>query len=258
MPATIAVLQARVSSTRLPGKVLLPVLGVPMLARQIERVRRARSLDGLVVATSVDMIDDGIEALCQSTDVLCFRGSREDVLDRFVRAMRAYQADRVVRLTGDCPLSDPGLIDRVVHFHVEGGFDYSSNIDPPTFPDGLDVEVVGAEVLEDAWREATMTSEREHVTLWIRRHARRFRIGYVVDDVDRSCLRWTVDEPADLDFVRTVYERLYPSNPSFTTADVLALVEADPAIAVMNAGFERNEGFTRSLVDDQPFQDPEV
>lgn len=242
----LGIIQARVSSTRLPGKVLLPILGEPMLGRQIERVRRAETLDGLLVATSTDPSDDALEALCASVGVPCARGSLDDVLDRFVQAARPTGAEHVVRLTGDCPLIDPAIIDRVVRTHIEGGFDYTSNIDPPTFPDGLDVEVVRAAVLEEAWREATMASEREHVTLWVRDNAERFLIGRIADETDRSAMRWTVDEPADYEFVSKVYERLCPEDPAFGEASVLALLEREPALARINAGFARNEGLAKS------------
>src|SRR5450759_1196124 len=138
----LGVVQARVSYTRLPGKVLQPILGEPMLARQLERVRRAQRLDAVVVATSADASDDPLEELCAATGVDCFRGSLDDVLDRFHAVAESYRAEHVVRLTGDCPLMDAAVIDAVVELHLSGRYDYSSNVLPPTFPDGLDVEVV--------------------------------------------------------------------------------------------------------------------
>jgi len=164
----LAILQARVSSTRLPGKVLKPILGMPMLLRQIERVKQAKLIEQLLVATSDDKSDDPIEQLCRENDIACFRGSLDDVLDRFYQAAKPYQPDHIVRLTGDCPLIDPQLIDEVVVFCLSGDYDYVSNAFEPTYPDGLDVEVFRFPCLQQAWEEAELPSEREHVTLFIK------------------------------------------------------------------------------------------
>ena len=172
----LGILQARASSRRLPGKVLKPILGRPMLERQIERLRRARRLDGLVVATSTDAGDDAIDALCRSLGVECFRGSLEDVLDRFYRAVLRHAPQSAVRLTADCPLADPAVIDRLVELHAAGGYDYTSNTLVRTYPDGLDAEVVALPCLEAAWREAALPSEREHVTPFIYNRPQRFRL----------------------------------------------------------------------------------
>jgi len=251
---TVAILQARAGSSRLPGKVLKPLLGRPMLARQIERVRRSARLDELVVATSTDASDDAIEALCEEEGVACFRGSLDDVLDRFHAAALRHGADRVVRLTGDCPLADAGLIDAVVEHLERGGYDFVSNAIEPTFPDGLDAAVFRMQLLEDAWNEATLPSEREHVTLFMRRQPERYRIGSFKGEVDRSNLRWTVDEPSDFEFVVAVYSRLYPSNPAFGSEDVLDLLEREPGLLQVNGGIERNEGLRRSLARDAAVQ----
>ncbi|WP_374571859.1 cytidylyltransferase domain-containing protein [Phenylobacterium sp.] len=221
----LGILQARMSSTRLPGKVLQPVLGQPMIARQVERLRRSRRIDRLVVATSDQPDDDGLAEVCEGLGLGVFRGSLDDVLDRFHGALSAFgPADTVVRMTADCPLTDWALIDRVIDAHLEGGGDYASNTPPErTFPHGLDVEVMRAEALETAWREAKDPYEREHVTPFIYRHPERFALAYVSDAPSLAHLRWTVDLPADLAFVRYVYETLYPANPAFTSADIVAL-----------------------------------
>lgn len=241
-----AILQARMSSTRLPGKVLAPVLGRPMLARQLERLARARRLDRLVVATSTDPGDDPLAALCAELGTACFRGSLDDVLDRFHGALADTGATHAVRLTADCPLTDPALIDALVDFHVAGGYDYASNCVRPTFPDGLDAEILRVDVLERAWREARDPVEREHVTQYVVKRPAVFRIGGLENDEDLSALRWTVDEPADLEFVRAVYAELHPADPAFGWRDVLALVRRRPEIAALNQGFRRNEGLERS------------
>jgi spore coat polysaccharide biosynthesis protein SpsF len=253
MPVVIAVLQARMSSTRLPGKVLLPLLAVPMLSRQIERVRQARSLDQIIVATSTAPGDDAIAAECERTGVSCSRGSLDDVLDRFHHAVEPTSATVVVRLTGDCPLICPEIIDGVVALREQGQFDYASNAHERTFPDGLDVEVVTRDVLMSAWRHGLLPSEREHVTPYIWKHPELFRIGSYRNPIDYSALRWTVDERADYALVSVIFERLYPSNPRFRMADVLQLLEAEPELGQMNAGIQQNEGYLKSLDADRQF-----
>lgn len=243
----IAILQARVSSSRLPGKVLRPILGRPMLARQLERLRRSRRIEKLLVATSDDPSDQPIAELCAAEAVACVRGSLHDVLDRYYQAAKPLAPAHVVRLTGDCPLTDPELIDAVVEFHLRGGYDFTSNAIEPSFPDGLDVAVFRYRLLEHAWQGATLASEREHVTLFMRRQPERFRIGAYKGSPDRSQMRWTVDEPADLAFVTAVYERLYPGKPDFGSGDIYQLLEREPELLLLNRGIGRNEGLQRSL-----------
>ena len=250
---TIAVIQARSSSSRLPGKVLLPILGEPMLSRQIARIGRANSLDGLVVATSTAADDDAIESLCGEMNIDCFRGALDDVLDRVDSCAAAFGADQVVRLTGDCPLADPDVIDRVVHTHTETQSDYTSNVHPPTWPDGLDVEIMRRDVLATAAAQARLPSEREHVTPFIVSRGDRFALSNVETDADRSDLRLTVDEPRDFELVQSIYEALLPTIPDFGIDDVLALIDGNPQMLDVNAGIERNEGVQRSLDQDAKF-----
>jgi len=247
----LAILQARTSSARLPGKVLEPILGVPMVLRQVERVGRARELDGLVLATSVDPSDDALASVCEAAGVEVFRGSLDDVLDRFHSAATAKRPDHVVRLTADCPLADPSVIDAVVRHHLEGGFEYTSNTLVPTFPDGLDVEVVRFDTLDVAWREATAQRDREHVMPFIWSRPERFALGSYEADVDRSGLRWTVDEQADLALVRAVYEALYPVDASFDTDQVLGYLQDHPELTALNAGIARNEGLRSSMAQEE-------
>lgn len=243
----LGILQARVSSSRLPGKVLRPLLGEPMIARQIERLRRARTLQALVLATSTNAGDDALARWAGAAGVPVHRGPLDDVLDRFVGAARPYAPRHVVRLTGDCPLADPALIDAVVARHLEGGADYTSNTIEPSWPDGLDVEVMTMAALETAAREATARFEREHVTQFIVRRPERFRLQSVRADHDLSALRWTVDERADFELVEAIYTALYPANPAFGTADVLAFLQHNPQWIAHNAQHARNEGLARSI-----------
>lgn len=231
----------------------MPILEQPMLFRHVERLNRCRNIDKLVVATTTDLSDDVLAAACEHRGVTCFRGSLADVLGRFVQAARQYKADTVIRLTGDCPLADPVVIDDVIRFFQAGNYDYASNCMPPTFPDGLDVEVVRFACLEEAAKEAVLPSHREHVTSYFREHPERYRLGNYASAVDRSGLRWTVDEPEDFEFVRRVYERLYPEKPDFTTQDVLDLLTREPALQAINVKFKRNEGAQKSLQADAEF-----
>ena len=246
---TIAIIQARVGSRRLPGKVLAPIVGRSMLERVVERVEAADLIDRVVVATSDDGRDDAVEAICRRRGFACFRGSESDVLSRYVGAAARYGADPIVRITADCPLIDPEIVDRVVEAFAGKGLDYASNINPPTFPHGLDTEVLSAEALARTDRESRWQSEREHVTLYVRQHPELFRTFNVTHFADLSGLRWTVDEAADLEFVRAVYERM--GNRVFGMADVLALLAAQPELAQINAEVPRDEGLKKSLAEDQ-------
>lgn len=243
----LAILQARASSSRLPGKVLKPLLGKPMLARQIERILRSELIDKLVVATSVEPEDDAIEKLCKEENIECFRGSLNDVLDRFYQAAKPYNPEHVVRLTGDCPLTDWEITDRLIKFHLIGDYDYSSNALEPTYPDGLDAEIMKFSALECAWRLADSKPEREHVTLYIYKHPIQFKIGKEKNSIDLSQLRWTVDEPEDFVLVENIYRNLYYTNPAFKTQDVLAWLEANSKMKTINTVYKRNEGLNKSL-----------
>jgi spore coat polysaccharide biosynthesis protein SpsF (cytidylyltransferase family) len=242
----LGILQARTSSSRLPSKVMLDMAGAPMLARQIERLGRAKRMDRLVLATSDRPEDDCVAELAQSAGIGSHRGSLDDVLDRFYRAAEPYSPEWIVRVTGDCPLADWDVIDRCIEFTIEGGYDYGANTLKPTWPDGLDVEVCTFRALEAAWHEADNQFQREHVTPFINRQPERFRLGSFENEVDLSAFRWTVDEPSDYEFVRRVYEALYPANPAFTTADILAFLTANPELMELNAGIERNEGMRKA------------
>lgn len=249
-----AFLQARVSSSRLPRKVLQEIVGKPMLSLMIERVLRSRYIDKLVVVTSISPDDDEIEELCKQIKVDCFRGSLNDVLDRYYRAASKYRPDHIIRLTGDCPLHDPEIIDRIVEFYISGSYDYACNTIKPTFPDGHDVWVFSYATLETAWKNAQLLSEREHVCPYMRSHPELFRIGSFENEQDLSSLRWTVDEWADFEFVSAVYNELYPGTPSFCTSDILRLLELKPDLAQLNSKFDRDEGFQVSLLRDRQAQ----
>ena len=246
--SVVAVIQARLGSTRLPGKVLADLAGAPLLQRVIERVRRARRVDQVVVATTVRPEDAAVAALAEALGMRCTRGSETDVLARYLDAARQWPAERIVRITADCPLLDPAVVDDVIAASDDPAYDYVANINPPTFPDGLDVEVVRHDALVRAGAEATLRSEREHVTLHIRHHPERYRIRNVIQAPDRSSLRWTVDDPADLAFARAVYAAL--GTGEWGQREVVDLLARTPGLAGRADGAPRDEGLARSLLSD--------
>ena len=246
----MAIVQARLGSTRLPGKALLEIAGRPMLAHVLARAAAVPGVDQVVLATTASREDDALVELARAAGFACVRGSVEDVLDRFRSALGEHPGPAaVVRVTGDCPLLDPAVSGLVLGEYLRraGEVDYVSNVHPPTYPDGLDTEVFSPAALEAAWREARLGSDREHVTPYLWRRPERFRLANVARAEDLSALRWTVDDARDLDLVRAVYRALSPDGSRiFGMSEVLALLGARPELAALNAGTRRNEGFERS------------
>ncbi len=235
---TTAIIQARMSSTRLPGKVLLDLAGQPMLARVVERARQARAIDRVIVATTVEPEDEPIVALCRSRGWFVTRGSRDDVLDRYYQAALADGADPIVRITSDCPVIDPGVIDQVVA-QLADGVDYASNINPRrTYPRGLDVEAFTFAALSIAWREDREPTGREHVTPFLYRHPERFRIALVESErPEAASHRWSVDTPEDYELLRLIYEHF--RDDDFTWLDVLDLLRQHPDWVELNRHIEQ-------------------
>ena len=235
----LAILQARMSSTRLPGKVLRPLAGAPMVLRQIERTNRSRRIDRLVVATSDDRTDDVLTDVLEAKGVEVFRGPLEDVLGRYAGALQAKgPADHVVRMTADCPFIDWEVIDAVIEAHLAADVDYTANTwRRRSFPKGLDVDIVKAAVLAEAAAEASDPYEREHVLPFIYGHPERYRLQGFEQAGDEGEVRWTVDLPEDLEFASAVYDALYPQDPAFTTDAVRRLIAERPELA--NAGGHR-------------------
>ena len=205
---TAAVIQARMGSERLPGKVLMDIAGKPMIDRVVERVQRCESIDGVIVATTTNAKDDQLADHCRSLGVKVIRGSEEDVLSRYALAAEKFHCQTVVRITSDCPLLDPKIVDQVVYEVSENpGVQYACNFFPQRlFPRGLDAEAIRAQLLQQINKEATDSRHREHVTLKIYEHASRFNIASVSNRLDHSHLRWTVDTEADLRLVRKIFE----------------------------------------------------
>lgn len=242
-----AFLQARFSSTRLPGKVLKVLSGKTMLEHQIDRLKISKKIDTIVVLTSLDESDDAIESLCEKNDIHCFRGDLKDVLSRFKRALAMYPCDNIVRITGDCPLLDWNVVDLIVDEHLEKNVDYTSNTIIPTYPDGLDVEVIKSHCLLDVDAHASKFYEREHVTYSIYNNPNLYTLHNVLNPLgDESHLRWTVDELVDYEFICTIYNELYTGKP-FSTQAIRILLNEKPDILNINKKFSRNEGLTKSL-----------
>jgi spore coat polysaccharide biosynthesis protein SpsF len=237
-PVVGAIVQARMGSTRLPGKVLKEAAGKPLLAHLLERLARAETLDSVVVATSTDPLDAKIAALCGRLGVPVFCGSETDVLDRYVQAARKFDFDVIVRVTGDCPLIDPVLVDEMVRLFLKstGCFDLMTNRHPLTFPDGLDFDVLPREALERAGREATAPHHREHTVpfFW----EKGLRVHNVVDPENRFRRhRWTLDYPEDFELIRRIFEALHREGEYFGMSDILAFLEKNPELSLLNARY---------------------
>lgn len=239
----VAIIQARMGATRLPGKVLEDIAGQPMLVRVVERARLAKSLASVVVATTIDPGDDIVAELCKNRGYPFVRGDAQDVLARYLQVAHAYQADIVVRLTADCPLIDPGEIDHVVSDFLESEppVDYASNRIVRSYPIGLDTEVMKIDALEQAGHEANQRYQREHVTPYLYEEPGRFRTLSIESGGDYGAMRWTVDTPEDLAFARQIYQRL-EGRSDFGWRDVLAILEREPELAEINANI-RHKGF---------------
>jgi spore coat polysaccharide biosynthesis protein SpsF len=242
-PRTVAIIQARMGSSRLPGKVLKDIEGEPMLVREVTRVRRAGTLDEVVVATTTEGEDDPVAELCRRRGYSFYRGSLFDVLDRYYRAAQQFSARVVVRLTADCPLIDPAAIDQTANAFFAAGVDFAANRLPEgrTVPIGFDTEVCTFAALERAWREARQPYEREHVMPYLYNTPGRFRTLLVKSEPDHGSLRWTVDTAEDLELVRAVYAR-FPGRDDFTYQEMLDLFTREPDLAQINAGV-RHKGF---------------
>ncbi len=224
------IVQARMNSQRLPGKVLMEILEKPLLGYELERLKKSRLRGELLVATSVNPADNPVVEYCKKQGVSCFRGSEEDVLARFYEAAKQTSAETVVRICGDSPLVDPELVDRTIDHYLKNrrDVDYVSNVLKRTFPRGLDCEVFSFKVLDEAYHEATLKSEREHVTPFIYNRPKRYRLGGVEGDEDLSGFRWTVDTEEDFDLIQKILSKVYPVNPGFGMREVLALYEKNP------------------------------
>lgn len=231
---TAAIIQARMGSTRLPGKVMMDLGGETVLARVVRRLGRAKMLDEIVVATTTAGRDEAIVRECSRLGVSCFRGSEQDVLDRYYSAASLTGAAVVVRITSDCPLVEPAIVDQTIRLFFNRDADYANNVVPRTYPRGLDVEVFTATALERAWREADAPYQREHVTPYFYEHPERFRVAFQRGVRDYSHYRWTLDTAEDLQLIRTIFERLNNCD-DFDWQDAIWVMQREPELEQVNA-----------------------
>ena len=245
----VAIVQARMGSSRLPGKILADLGGQPALRHVLDRLGSATRVESIVVATTRHRPDDAVEDFCKSFGYRCFRGSEEDVLDRYFQAARLSRASTIVRITADCPLLDPGVVDGLLGHFLANELDYCNT--SAEFPDGLDCEALSMDALEAAWREASLPSEREHVTPFVKKHPERFRLGEYPCPEAWGRYRWTLDEEDDLRFLREVFARLQRPGRRIRTRDVVELLQREPHLFEINSRFQRNEGYRKSLEADR-------
>jgi len=249
-----AIIQARLNSSRLPGKVLFEIEGRPMLSYMLERVTASKRIDQLVVATSIEPSDDPITDFCRQSGISCYRGSLENVLDRYYQAALKAKCDVVVRLTADCPLIDPKVIDTVIDVFQSGQFDFAANTVPPegsTYPDGMDVEVFSFEALERAWKEAKKPSEQEHVTFYFWKNAQLFStIRYDLQE-NLADYRLTVDYPEDFEVISSLLGNLYTKYSNFSMKDIIAFLNTNPGIRIKNSHIASNQGWQPAFERDK-------
>ncbi|MDD4873840.1 MAG: glycosyltransferase family protein [Dehalococcoidales bacterium] len=247
----IAIVQARMNSTRLPGKVLKNIESKPMLWHIINRLKKAKLIDKIVIATGSKSENKPILKLAEEMSIDTFTGCEQDVLDRFYQAAIKYNAKVIVRITADCPIIDPCIIDVAIKLYMQGSYDYVTNAFERTYPDGLDVEVFSFAALEISWRKAKWASEREHVTPYIHKNPNKFRLANIENKTDLSRLRWSVDEEKDLEFVRRIYKHLHKDGQIFYMEDVVRLLAEHPELKKINRAIAINEGYIKSLEGDR-------
>lgn len=233
------VVQARMGASRLPGKPLFQVLGRPLLSYLIERLKMCRNIDRIAIATSTLPQDDPIAEAAKKEGIAVIRGDESDVLSRYLLACTELDASSIIRITADCPLIDPDVVDHAASLFMDSNADYVSNTQKRTYPRGLDVEVFSREVLEKMAREAQTTEEREHVTLFIHHHPQAFQMKNFLNSEDVSHFRFTVDMEEDFELIRKMIEMLYPVKPAFKLADMVELMHKYPELAKINAHIEQ-------------------
>lgn len=247
-----AIFQVRTGATRLPGKMFKEILGRPLLWHVIQRVKVAGLVNRIIIATTVEKEDEKIVEFCKEMNLPYYRGSVENVLDRFYNTAKKFGSDIIVRITPDDPFKDPEIIDEFLKFFLgNDNLDYISNTIEPTYPEGLDLEIFKFSALEKAWKEAQKLSEKEHVTPYIWNNVNKFKVKNLCYKKDISKLRWTIDYEKDLRFAREVYKRLYPKKKIFLMQDILDLLEKHPELSKINQDIPYHEGYLKSLVKDK-------
>lgn len=247
----VAIVQARMGSNRLPGKVLRKVLDKPLLGYLTSRLKSSKLLNNVVIATADGQENRPIIEFCDNYGVDFFYGSEDDVLDRYYQAAKKFNAKIVVRITGDCPLVDPNVVDRTIQYFLDGGFDYVSNGIEYTFPDGTNVEVFSFEMLEKAWNEAVRKPHREHVTLFMKDNHDKIKFGIYKNDKDLSKYRYCVDNSEDFEVVSKIIKAIFPKNNNPSMEDIIKFLDNYPDIFDINSGIKRGEGLRKSLENER-------
>ena len=247
----ISIIQARVGSTRLPNKVMRCLEDKSVLEQVVSRVRRSKYINEVFVATTIDINNLPLIQLCSSQNIRVFCGSEEDVLDRFYQLAKLSRPNHIVRITADCPVIDPEIIDMVIENHLELNADYTSNTIIDSYPDGLDTEIFTYTTLERSWKESNLLSEREHVTPYIKNHPDSFLLKSIVSDINSADKRWTLDTELDFDFLKSIFNILYKENNVFGINDILHLLKRQPSLESINSNIIRNEGYLKSIVNDR-------
>lgn len=244
----VITVEARMSSSRLPGKMIKPILGRPVLELLIERLKRVKLADEIIIATSIKKENEIIEEISRRLQVRCFRGSEEDVLKRVLQAAKSIQADIIVEITGDCPLTDPEIVDQCLNFFLKNNFNYVSNGGPvKTFPAGLAVQVFPVKVLEEVDRLTNDPQDREHVSLYIYRHPQKYRLGYLRA---KGQLIWPelflcLDTEKDFQLIKAIFEHLYPQGPNFSAVEVIKYLRQHPHLTKINHDRARVEEYLK-------------
>jgi spore coat polysaccharide biosynthesis protein SpsF len=250
MRKTLIIIQARMGSSRLPGKVLMEIDSKPLLWYMISRLRKLKNPADLLLATTDSSKDTPLVKFSEEIKIKIYRGSENDVLDRFYQGAKLFCPDIVVRVTGDCPLIDPSVIDEGLAIFNKNSYDYLSNVHPPTYPDGYDVEIFTFQALEKAWKEAKKTSEREHVTPFIWNHPELFNLGNYQNDIDYSNYRLTVDEAQDFELIKNIILYFKSNWQELKMKEIISFLDQRKDLKKLNAQFERNEGYIKSLKQD--------
>ena len=247
----LAIIQARTRATRLPDKVLFDLEGKAVLEHVINRAKASKYIADVFVGTTIKKADLKIVKLCAELDVSVFCGSEDDVLDRYYQTARLVRPKHVVRITADCPVIDPMVVDKVIELHIKENADYTSNTFGETYPDGQDVEVFTFEALKESWENAELASEREHVTPYMRNNPKKFKLSSLNYSDNLSNMRWTLDNKEDYEFLKIVFKNLYHQNPLFGMNDILYFLGKNPAVERINMHIMRNEGYAKSLREDR-------
>ncbi len=251
MSRIIAIVQARFGSTRLPGKVLLKLADKSVIEHIVARINKSRYIREVVLATTILREDSKIAKLCVLKGIKFYRGSENDVLDRYYQVAKLFGADHIVRITADCPLIDPLVINKVIKAHLESKADYTANVVQYSYPDGEDVEIFTFATLKKTWKNGTLPSDREHVTPYILKHPKLFHMVGVKFPKNLSGKRWTLDNPEDYMFIKAIYHNLYRKNKVFGMKEILRFLKMNPRIEKINQHIARNEGYAKSLKEDR-------